>query len=42
MPLGEAIVLFTCLASALMIVMLPLLPETRGRNIAAQTALASP
>jgi MFS family permease len=35
MPLGSAIVLFCCLASGLMIVMLPLLPETRGRTIAA-------
>ncbi len=34
MPLGQAIVLFTCLACGLMIVMLPLLPETRGRSIA--------
>jgi MFS family permease len=42
MPLGSAIVLFACLASGLMIVMLPLLPETRGRSIAAsQTALGA-
>src|SRR3984957_3124293 len=42
MPLGEAIVLFTCLASALMIVMLPFLPETRGRGItASQPALSA-
>jgi MFS family permease len=34
MPLGSAMVLFACLASGLMIVMLPLLPETRGRSIA--------
>jgi hypothetical protein len=33
MPLGTAIVLFSTLAHALMIVML-LLPETRGRAIA--------
>jgi MFS family permease len=42
MPLGEAIVLFACLACGLMIVMLPLLPETRGRSIAApQPALSA-
>jgi MFS family permease len=35
MPLGSAIVLFACLASGLMILMLPFLPETRGRSIAA-------
>jgi sugar phosphate permease len=34
MPLGQAIVLFACLASGLMIVMLPFLPETRGRSVA--------
>src|ERR1700675_1990991 len=33
MPLGQPIVLFACLASGLMIVMLPFLPETRGRSI---------
>jgi MFS family permease len=36
MGLGPAIVLFTCLACGLMILMLPLLPETRGRAIATQ------
>jgi MFS family permease len=42
MPLGSAIVLFACLASGLMIVMLPLLPETRGRSLAAsQPALST-
>lgn len=42
MPLGAAIALFCTLASALMIVMLLLLPETRGRNIAdADTALGA-
>lgn len=35
MGLGAAMVLFCCLASGLMIVMLPLLPETRGRGLAA-------
>jgi hypothetical protein len=34
MPLGTAIALFSTLAHALMIVMLLLLPETRGRAIA--------
>ena len=34
MPLGTAIALFSTLAHALMIVMLVLLPETRGRAIA--------
>jgi sugar phosphate permease len=34
MPLGAAIALFCSLASGLMIVMLLLLPETRGREIA--------
>jgi MFS family permease len=34
MPLGQAMVLFCCLASGLMIVMLPFLPETRGRSVA--------
>jgi hypothetical protein len=34
MPLGAAIALFSTLAHALMIVMLLLLPETRGRAIA--------
>jgi len=34
MPLGTAITLFSTLAHALMIVMLLLLPETRGRAIA--------
>jgi hypothetical protein len=34
MPLGSAIALFSTLAHALMIVMLLLLPETRGRAIA--------
>ena len=34
MPLGTAIALFSTLAHALMIVMLLLLPETRGRVIA--------
>ena len=34
MGLGPAIVLFACLASGLMIVMLPYLPETRGRSVA--------
>ncbi len=42
MPLGAAIALFCTLASALMIMMLLLLPETRGRNIAdADTALGA-
>jgi hypothetical protein len=39
MPLGSAIVLFACLASGLMILMLPFLPETRGRTIAAPPAV---
>jgi hypothetical protein len=34
MPLGTAIALFSTLAHTLMIVMLLLLPETRGRAIA--------
>ena len=34
MPLGTAIALFSTLSHALMIVMLLLLPETRGRAIA--------
>jgi hypothetical protein len=34
MPLGTAIVLFSTLAHVLMIIMLMLLPETRGRDIA--------
>jgi hypothetical protein len=34
MPLGTAIALFSTLAHALMLVMLLLLPETRGRAIA--------
>jgi hypothetical protein len=34
MPLGTAIALFSTLAHVLMIVMLLLLPETRGRMIA--------
>ena len=34
MPLGTAIALFSTLAHGLMIVMLLLLPETRGRTIA--------
>ena len=34
MPLGTAIALFSTLAHTLMIVMLQLLPETRGRAIA--------
>jgi len=34
MPLGTAIALFSTLAHALMMVMLLLLPETRGRAIA--------
>ena len=34
MPLGTAIALFSILAHALMIMMLLLLPETRGRAIA--------
>jgi hypothetical protein len=34
MPLGTAIAVFSTLAHALMIVMLLLLPETRGRAIA--------
>jgi hypothetical protein len=34
MPLGTAIALFSTLAHGLMIVMLLLLPETRGRVIA--------
>jgi len=33
--LGPAIVLFACLASGLMIAMLLILPETRGRSLAA-------
>jgi hypothetical protein len=38
MPLGTAIALFSTLAHALMIVMLLLLPETRGRAIASLEA----
>jgi hypothetical protein len=34
MPLGTAIALFSTLAHALMLVMLLVLPETRGRAIA--------
>jgi hypothetical protein len=34
MPLGTAIALFSTLAHGLMIIMLLLLPETRGRTIA--------
>jgi MFS family permease len=41
MGLGPAIVLFACLASGLMILMLPLLPETRGRSIGQEPALAA-
>src|SRR6516162_5704554 len=40
MPLGTAIALFSTLAHALMIVMLLLLPETRGRAIASLEAEA--
>jgi len=47
MPLGAAIALFSTLAHTLVIVMLLLLPETRGRDIAsleleAPIAVASP
>jgi len=38
MPLGTAIALFSTLAHALMISMLLLLPETRGRTIASLEA----
>jgi len=38
MPLGTAIALFSTLAHVLMIVMLLLLPETRGRAIASLEA----
>jgi MFS family permease len=38
MPLGAAIALFCTLASALMIVMLLLLPETRGRAVGGSQA----
>jgi MFS family permease len=42
MPLGTAIALFCTLASGLMIVMLLLLPETRGRQIASlQSAMGT-
>jgi MFS family permease len=41
MPLGSAIVLFAVLASGLMILMLLLLPETRGRGLAAAEAAAT-
>ena len=42
MPLGTAIALFCTLASGLMIVMLLLLPETRGREIASlQSAMGT-
>ena len=41
MPLGSAIALFSTLAHALMIVMLLLLPETRGRTIASLDPEAS-
>ena len=40
MPLGTAIALFSTLAHTLMIVMLLLLPETRGRAIASLEAEA--
>jgi hypothetical protein len=40
MPLGTAIALFSTLAHGLMIVMLLLLPETRGRAIASLEAEA--
>jgi MFS family permease len=42
MPLGTAIALFSTLAHTLMIVMLLLLPETRGRAIASLEADALP
>jgi hypothetical protein len=42
MPLGTAIALFSTLAHALMIVMLLLLPETRGRAIASLETEAPP
>jgi hypothetical protein len=41
MPLGTAIAVFSTVAHALMIVMLLLLPETRGRAIASLEAEAS-
>ena len=41
MPLGTAIAMFSTLAHALMIVMLLLLPETRGRAIASLDAEAA-
>jgi sugar phosphate permease len=41
MPLGTAIALFSTLAHTLMIIMLLLLPETRGRAIASLEAEAS-
>ena len=41
MPLGSAIVLFAVLASGLMILMLLILPETRGRSLAAAEAAAT-
>jgi hypothetical protein len=34
LPLGATIAVFSAFASGLMIVMLMLLPETRGRNLA--------
>ena len=40
MPLGTAIALFSTLAHALMIIMLLVLPETRGRTIASLEAEA--
>ena len=40
MPLGTAIALFSTLAHGLMIIMLLLLPETRGRTIASLKAAA--
>ena len=43
LPLGATIAIFSAVASALMIGMLMLLPETRGRELASlETAAAGP
>jgi hypothetical protein len=38
LPLGATIAVFSAIASAIMIVMLMLLPETRGRSLASLEA----
>ena len=41
LPLGVSIAIFSAIASGIMIVMLMLLPETRGRSLAALEAGAT-